>query len=308
MTTAAPDIERYRGGNSGIPFVWSFAAEAPGPHVMINALTHGNEPCGATALVRLLEEGVRPKRGRLTASFANVEAYAAFRERRDPPARFLDRDMNRLWRDDWIDADATSREAARARALRPVLADVDALLDIHSTASVRRPFFVLADLAKTRALADRMGWPATQQLMPGGCGEGRHLIDYGRFSDPADPAVALAVECGRHGDAESDDVAFAASIRFLAALGAIEAPLDPPAQPVVRYRTRSPYIVRSDCFEMLASDAGFVSVAAGEAVARDGCLTVVAPFDATIIAPRPAPAKGTVAFLWAVPVRRDDIA
>ncbi len=161
MITAAPDIERYRAGNTGIPFVWSYKADAPGPHAVINALTHGNEPCGAAALVRLLEEGMRPKSRRLTLSFANVEAYAVFREGRDPPARFLDRDMNRLWRDDWIDADAASREAARARALRPILADVDALLDIHSTASVRRPFFVIADLEKTRALADRMGWPAT---------------------------------------------------------------------------------------------------------------------------------------------------
>jgi predicted deacylase len=300
MITAAPDIERYRAGNTGIPFVWSFKADAPGPHAMINALTHGNEPCGAAALVRLLEEGMRPKSGCLTLCFANVEAYAAFREGPDLPVRFLDRDMNRLWQDDWIAADTASREAARARALRPVLAEVDALLDLHSTASVRRPFFVIADLVKTRALADRMGRPATQQLMPGGCGEGRHMIDYGRFSDPADPAVAVTVECGRHEDAESGDAAYAAVIRFLAALGTIDATLDEPDEPIARYRTHSPYVVKSDSFEMLVSDAGFVSVSAGEAVARDGTQTVAAPFDATIIAPRPAPTKGTVAFLWAV--------
>src|SRR4051794_22998718 len=45
-----PDIERWASGNTGIPYVWSYAAEAPGPHTLVQALTHGNEVCGAIAL------------------------------------------------------------------------------------------------------------------------------------------------------------------------------------------------------------------------------------------------------------------
>lgn len=295
-----PEIGRYRAGNAGTDYVWTFAAEAPGPHVMINGLTHGNEPCGAVAVTRLLDAGVRPLRGRLTLSLANTAAYA-----RDPPARFLDRDLNRLWRDDWIDADHSGREAARAHALRPLLASVDALLDLHTTASVATPFYVLADLPKTRALADALAWPPLQQLMPGGCIEGRHLIDYGAFAEQAHPAVALALECGRHDDAQSGEVATEAARRFLAHHGTLATAAPSPTAPIRRVRTVAPYTARSDRLRLLVPASGFVAVRRGQPVAVDGDDTVTAPFDAVITAPRPAPCAGTVAFIWCVDAEHD---
>ena len=44
MAPALPSLGRWRAGNTGIAGVWTFAADTPGPHVMVNALTHGNEP------------------------------------------------------------------------------------------------------------------------------------------------------------------------------------------------------------------------------------------------------------------------
>ena len=41
-----PDIEPYRAGNTGIEYVTTFAASEPAPHVLVTALTHGNEICG----------------------------------------------------------------------------------------------------------------------------------------------------------------------------------------------------------------------------------------------------------------------
>ena len=38
-----PDLAAYETGNLGIPYVWRFEATEPGPRLMINALTHGNE-------------------------------------------------------------------------------------------------------------------------------------------------------------------------------------------------------------------------------------------------------------------------
>jgi predicted deacylase len=58
-----PDIERWQVGNSGIPFVWTFTSDRPGPHVTIQALTHGNEVCGAISNDWCLSEGFRPIRG-----------------------------------------------------------------------------------------------------------------------------------------------------------------------------------------------------------------------------------------------------
>ena len=70
-----PDIEPYRAGNTGVPFMTTFDSGVPGPHVMIAAITHGNELCGAIAVDHLMRQGVRPQRGRLTLGFMNHEAY-----------------------------------------------------------------------------------------------------------------------------------------------------------------------------------------------------------------------------------------
>ena len=58
----APDIEPYRAGNTGIDYVTSFTAAEAGPHVLVTALTHGNEICGAIALDKLFGAGIRPRR------------------------------------------------------------------------------------------------------------------------------------------------------------------------------------------------------------------------------------------------------
>jgi predicted deacylase len=279
--------------------VWSVGADAPGPHVAITGLVHGDEPCGRFAIEKLRAAGIAPARGRLSLALINLGAEAEQR-------RYLDRDMNRLWSDADIEADRTSREAARARELRSWLATVDLLLDLHTTAFARRPFFVLADMPKTRALADAMAWPDAQQLMPGGCAEGRHLIDYGRFSDEVGPA-AVVVECGRHGDAAADEVALRAAKRFLSVTGVAKiADAPEPAPQIERFRIGPPCIARHDDFRPLIPLGGFVDVAAGEIVATDGGQPVRAPFAAVVLSPRPAPPAGTIAFYWCHRLQEDE--
>jgi predicted deacylase len=287
------------GAAGDIPGVWSVEADAPGPHVAITGLVHGDEPCGRYAIERLRAGGVAPVRGRLSLALVNLDAESEQR-------RFLDRDMNRLWSDAVIDVDRISREAARARQLRPWLATVDLLLDLHTTAFCVRPFFVVADMAKCRELADAMAWPDAQQLMPGGCAEGRHLVDYGRFSDEIGP-TALALECGRHGDAAADEVALAAAKRFLAVTGAAEiADAPEPAPRIERFRVGPPCIARNDDFRPLIPLGGFVDVTAGEIVATDGGLPVRAPSAAVILSPRPAPPANSVAFYWCQRLQEDE--
>ena len=92
-----PDIEPYRAGNTGIEYVTTFAAAEPGPHVLVCALTHGNEICGAIALDKLFRAGIRPRRGRLTLAFNNVAAYREFDPRYPIASRYVDEDFNRLW-------------------------------------------------------------------------------------------------------------------------------------------------------------------------------------------------------------------
>ncbi|HLI21382.1 MAG TPA: succinylglutamate desuccinylase/aspartoacylase family protein, partial [Stellaceae bacterium] len=129
----APDISAWRAGNTGIDYVTSFTAAAPGPHVMLSALMHGNEICGAIALDRLLRAELRPARGTLTFAFCNVAAYRRF-SRADPAAsRYVDEDMNRIWDAAKLSGPRQSEELQRARLLRPLVDRVDFLLDIHST-------------------------------------------------------------------------------------------------------------------------------------------------------------------------------
>jgi len=50
IEVAFPDLARWQAGNTGIDYVFTFESGLPGPHVMINALTHGNEVCGAIVI------------------------------------------------------------------------------------------------------------------------------------------------------------------------------------------------------------------------------------------------------------------
>ena len=118
----APDISRWREGNTPVPYVHVLQGARPGPKVMVQALTHGNEICGAIALDWLLQQvaqGWRPAAGTLTLAFANVEAYARFDPANPYPSRCVDEDYNRVWDDAELDSPRDTVELRRARLLRP---------------------------------------------------------------------------------------------------------------------------------------------------------------------------------------------
>src|SRR3569832_1748774 len=116
------DLRPYREGNTCVDYVHRFESGKPGPHVLVNALTHGNEFCGMVAATHLLDTGVRPKIGTLTVSFANVEAYESF-DRADPfKSRLLVHNLNRFWSKVWRDGAEDSPVLRRAREMRPVVA------------------------------------------------------------------------------------------------------------------------------------------------------------------------------------------
>jgi predicted deacylase len=215
-----PDISAYGRGNTGIDFVHQFASDAPGPHVGITAIVHGNEPCGAIALDWLLQNDVRPKRGTLTLAFVNTEAYARF-DPGDPNAsRWVDEDLNRVWSPEVLDGSKTSREIERARALRPVIDQIDLLLDIHSMQHPTEPLMLAGPLPKGRALARQVGVPAVV-VSDAGHAAGRRMRDHGGFADPASARNALLVECGQHWEAEAGPRAIETALHFLHATGIV---------------------------------------------------------------------------------------
>ena len=155
-----PDISRYRAGNCGVDYFTTFSAAAPGPHVALTAIVHGNEICGALALDYIFRHDIRPLRGKLTLGFANVEAMARFD--RDEPAlsRFVDEDFNRLWARDVLDGARDSAELRRARAIRPVIDQVDLLLDIHSMHTHTDALMLAGQQEKGLRLAKSVAAPA----------------------------------------------------------------------------------------------------------------------------------------------------
>jgi predicted deacylase len=216
-----PDIRPYAGGNCGIPYVHTFDSGVPGPHVMVCALTHGNEVCGAIAVKDLLDLGVRPRVGRLTLAFANVDAYLAFDPDTPDAARFVDQDMNRVWTGAILDdLSRDSSELRRARQLRPLVDSVDYLLDLHSMHERSEPLAVSGPLDKGIAMARQLQTPSCI-VSDEGHPEGRRMRDYGGFGDPDSPKNALLVECGQHWEASAAAVARDVTARFLALHGTI---------------------------------------------------------------------------------------
>lgn len=218
-----PDIRAFAAGNSGIPYVYTFDSAAPGPHVMVNALTHGNEVCGAIVVKELLELGIRPRRGRLTLAFANVAAYERFDPANPDASRFVDQDLNRVWTAALLDdLSRDSVELRRARELRPVIDQVDFLLDLHSMHERSAPLSVCGPLEKGLTLARALGSPAWV-ICDEGHSEGRRMRDYADFGDPRSQKNALLIECGQHWEAGAVEVGREVTGGFLLLHGVVDA-------------------------------------------------------------------------------------
>ncbi len=220
----APDLGAWRSGNTGIEGVWQFDSHRPGRHVMISALVHGNEVCGAWALKDLLEAGVRPRQGMLTLVFCNLEAFDRFDPQSHDASRFVDEDLNRQWTDERIDA-ADTRERRRARALRPFVAAADWLLDLHSMHEPSAPLLLTGVQPRNLTLARAMRSPE-HVVVDAGHQDGVRMRDYGRFGlgdEAGGDTRSLLVECGFHGDPASRAVAQDQCVRFLEQSGVVDA-------------------------------------------------------------------------------------
>ncbi|MBS0301155.1 succinylglutamate desuccinylase/aspartoacylase family protein [Ottowia sp.] len=269
------DLSAYRAGNTGVDYVHRFDSGRPGPHVLINALTHGNEICGMVAATHLLDTGVRPLIGVLTVSFAHVEAYEAFRAD-DPFAnRQIVHNLNRVWSGAWLDGAEDSPELRRARQLRPVVAAADHILDIHSTSHDGGAFWVYPDFPRNAraALSIGAGGASTTHLvMPSGLGSGTPLIQHGRHGLPGEVAgAALVVECGQHFLRSSAEVATRTALDFLAHFGLISVPATTAAPaPQRRFELLRTCMVQTESFEFTRPLSGFETFAEGELIATDG--------------------------------------
>ena len=285
----APDISRWREAGSGVDGVHVLESGRSGPTVLVQALTHGNEICGAIALDGLLSEGLSPLRGRLILVFANLEAYARFDPADPHSSRCVDEDLNRVWGDDRLFGAGDSVELRRARALQPFVDQADLVLDIHSMSEPCRPIMVCGTADKNAAYARELGVPG-DLLLDTGHPAGLRMVERGGFSDPSSPKRALLIECGQHWERSAADVAVDTLVRFLRLTGMVDEAWaaarlrrQPPAiQRTVR--VTEPVVARSADFRFLVPVVSLgEGHAAGTPIAQDGDHVWRAPYDDCVL-------------------------
>jgi predicted deacylase len=217
----APELGEHCRGNTDISGVTSFESGRPGPHAVVTALVHGNELCGAWAVLTMLEREIRPCRGRLSLAFVNIPAFRTFDPSNPKASRYLDEDLNRVWSTAELDGPRRSAELERAREIRPLIEDADFLLDLHSMQTAAAPLALTGLTDKSRRLATSMGFPGCI-VADAGHRNGARMRDFGAFADPDSPRTALLVECGQHWAKSSVAVAIATCRQFFAALEVVE--------------------------------------------------------------------------------------
>ena len=219
-----PDITAWRAGNTGTEGVWQFDSGQSGRHVMISALVHGNELCGAWAIQGLLEAGIRPQRGALTLALCNLAAFDRFDALDHDSARFGDEDLTRQWLIERMHS-AGTQERVRAAALRPFVEQADWLLDLHSMHERAAPLLLTGMQPRNLALARALRAPQ-HVVIDAGHQDGVRMRDFGRFGLPdalSPDTRSLLIECGFHGDLSSRAVAQDLCLRVLVEAGTLQA-------------------------------------------------------------------------------------
>jgi predicted deacylase len=293
----APDISDWMAGNIGLPGFSSYRGPEPGPHVALLAVTHGNEIAGAVLLDKLLRQGIRPLRGTLTLGFGNLDAYARFDPAQPTASRFVDEDLNRVWGLDMLDGNRENSELRRAREIRPLIDQIDILLDLHSMLWPSAPLMLSGTAGKGLDLARRIGVP---ELVVADAGHvaGLRLRDYGAFSDPSMPQVSNLIEAGQHWTTATVELMERAALTLLHNIGMI-ATAPSPIQ-------AGPQRVAEVTHTITANTSGFVFVQefhGGDVITRrntlialDGTNEIRTPHDnCLLVMPSLRPSRGHTA-------------
>jgi predicted deacylase len=239
---------------------------------------HGNEPCGFYALKNLLQHFANGTghlhRGTLTLVFANIRAFIEGKQH-------IDHNLNRLFIDS-VAPSSLSVELTRAAELRPLYADTDYLLDLHSTTAPTIPFAMCEesafDFAKTLGFSPLVvGW--------GALGAASITGDTETYCN-SKGGIGITLECGQRDWPGGADYAYSAIHTFLNVLGMCEGTsLSISPSKLTVYRIKSVFSVRSKNFEYAKSFQSFDPLEPGELIGQDEIGPVYAPQKCIILMP-----------------------
>jgi succinylglutamate desuccinylase len=297
-TQDLPSPHALSGSNCGTPGVWRFDSSRPGQRVVITALVHGNEVCGAAALWDVVQQKPVPQSGLLTLVFCNLAAYAKLNDANKDECRLVDEDLNRVWgRLEQQATEADTYEMRRAREILPFVGDADVLLDIHSMTSPAPALGLVGRAAKNVQFARRIGYPALL-VQDAGHAAGLRLIDRGPFASPDAKPVAMLIECGAH----FSRAAFAAAAQVVGRMLSVfvQGVQVQAAQAQSVIEVTQAVTIRSDAFEFVRDWPNMACVPdAGTLIAHDGSDEVRTPYANTFMV-MPASARYRKPHLTAV--------
>ncbi len=294
----------------------TWASLTPGPALVVMGAVHGNETCGAYAILRAVDDlqhgRLLLRRGRLTlVPVANPLAFGQ-------KTREGERNLNRRFMPRAEPEDYEDRITCQ---LAPLLADHDALLDLHSFHTPGEPFAMVGprnnqgtrepfgraeeegELARALGVDkvvegwldvyDRAARARGEPLDEEGVGTNEYMRSQGGY--------AVTIECGQHEDPKAVRAAERAIRGALALLGMADVPA--PARydgPAARLQD---VVLRESPDDRLARHwSSFDMVRAGELIAQraDG-RELRASHDMTLLFPYPDAGVGQEWFYLAVP-------
>lgn len=230
------------------------------PEVAVVGAIHGDEPCGAKAIERILENPPGVKR--------SVKLIVANERALERGERYVDTDLNRAFPGD------PESEYYEDRLAADLLNELEGctVLALHSTQSTAEPF-ALVDAVDETARTIVPSLPVTKLVETGPYTEGR-LVAF---------VPTIEVECGLQGSETAAENAYHVIVAFLRATDALdEVPNDRPDKwnedrAVTVYRLTEPVgkPVETDEYEVLVDN--FESVESGATFALANGKPVAAP-------------------------------
>lgn len=268
-----------------------------GPLVLITGGLHGNEPAGVRAIsivLSALRAAQLPLRGRVVGFAGNLAALKI-------GERYLDRDLNRMWSTQELEA-AEPPSAAREVHARSELASLiqeelsseegaAVFLDLHSTSAGGSPFSIIGDTLQNRRIAFALPVPVILGLEENV--EGALLGYFGERGH-----VAVGFEGGQHADPQTVSHHVAAIWLTLVSAGCLLAQEVPELAThfdslrtagrghpgVVEMRHRH-HVEAGSCFVMRPGFANFDAVSRGQLLAQDEHGEVVSPEAGFVLLP-----------------------
>ncbi len=292
VEVTGPDISAYKKTNTGVDYVITLDSGFSGPDVLVTAVVHGNEPCGAIAIDWYLRNNYRPKIGKLSLGFMNIEAYLAFDPLNPNRTRWVEEDFNRLWAPGVLEDKNRNNtyEFFRANEVKHIISNADFLLDIHSMQKPCVPLMMAGMLDKGIKLAKDLDYEI-KVIIDTGHKEGMRMRDYGDFSNPKSKKNSLLVECGQHWEKSSETVAIETLIKFLRNIGTMDndfgldviSDKNTSSNEIEVFKVGEIVTIKTNYFKFEKNWQGFDRLSKGSVIGTDGDEIIHAPFEETIL-------------------------